>query len=251
MEYIHTTYLLERARDAGALVINDPAALRNMNEKAYTAWFPHCAPPTLVSRRRDDLRAFLAEQGRIVIKPLDGMGGRSIFVVDREDPNRNVIMETLTADQTRYAMAQRYLPEISEGDKRILLIDGRPVDRLLARVPGADDPRGNLVAGAVGEARPLAARDRRIADEVGPELARHGVVFAGLDVIGGFLTEINVTSPTGIRELDAQCGLDIAGELMAVRPGGCSSRPLSSPPAGAKRRRGSIVSRPSARRSGS
>ena len=215
MEFIHTTYMLERAQLAGTLVVNDPVALRNMNEKAYTAWFAQCTPPTLITRRKDDMRAFLAEHGRIVIKPLDGMGGRSVFVVDRNDPNRNVVMETLTADERRYAMAQRYLPEIADGDKRILLIDGEPVERLLARVPGGDDPRGNLVAGATGEARPLSARDRWIADEVGPELARHGVLFAGLDVIGDHLTEINVTSPTGIRELDAQCGLDIADQLMA------------------------------------
>ncbi len=216
MEYVHATYMLQRAEVAGALVVNAPAALRDINEKVATAWFPQCTPPTLISRTHAELRAFLTEHGRIVIKPLDGMGGRSVFVVHEQDPNRNVIMETLTDDQARYVMAQRYIPEIVDGDKRVLLIDGQPVDHLLARVPGGGDHRGNLVAGARGEGRPLGDRERWIASQVGPELARKGVIFAGLDVIGDYLTEINVTSPTGIRELDRQFGLDIAGELMAA-----------------------------------
>ncbi len=216
MEYVHATYILQRAEIAGALVVNSPAALRDINEKVATAWFPQCTPPTLIARRHAQLRAFLGEHRKIVIKPLDGMGGRSVFVVEEHDPNRNVIMETLTDNQTRYVMAQRYVPEITDGDKRVLLIDGQPIDFLLARVPGGGDHRGNLVAGARGEGRPLAARERWIAAEVGPELARKGVIFAGLDVIGDYLTEINVTSPTGIRELDRQFGLKIADQLMSA-----------------------------------
>jgi glutathione synthase len=214
MEYVYTTYVLERAETAGALVVNQPRALRDMNEKAYTAWFSHCTPPTMITRSITRIREFLAEHGRIVVKPLDGMGGRSVFVVDGQEPNRNVIMETITADESRYAVAQRYLPEIRDGDKRILMIDGEPVPKLLARIPAADDTRGNLVMGARGEGRPLSPRDRWIAEQVGPVLKARGVVFAGLDVIGEYLTEINVTSPTGIRELDRAFGLDIAGRLM-------------------------------------
>jgi glutathione synthase len=216
MEYVHATYVLQRAESAGALVVNSPAALRDINEKVATAWFPQCTPATLITRRHAEIRAFLGEHDRIVLKPLDGMGGRSVFVVRADDPNRNVIMETLTENESRFVMAQRYLPEIVDGDKRVLLIEGRPVDFMLARVPGGGDHRGNLVAGARGEGRPLGERERWIASEVGPELARKGVIFAGLDVIGEHLTEINVTSPTGIRELDRQFGLDIAGELMAA-----------------------------------
>ena len=214
MEYVHATYILQRAEIAGSLVVNTPTALRDINEKVATAWFPQCTPATLISRRHAEIRAFLAEHGRIVLKPLDGMGGRSVFVVDSGDANRNVIMETLTDNERRYAMAQRYLPEIVDGDKRVLLINGQPVDYMLARVPGGGDHRGNLVAGARAQGRPLGERERWIAAEVGPTLLRKGVIFAGLDVIGDYLTEINVTSPTGIRELDREFGLDIAGALM-------------------------------------
>jgi len=216
MEYVHATYILQRAEMAGAMVVNAPAALRDINEKVATAWFPQCTPATLISRRHAEIRRFLAEHGRIVLKPLDGMGGRSVFVVGNDDPNRNVIMETLTDNERRYTMAQCYVPEIVDGDKRILLIDGEPVGYMLARVPGDGDHRGNLVAGARAEGRPLGDRERWIAAEVGPELRRKGVIFAGLDVIGGFLTEVNVTSPTGIRELDRQFGLNIADDLMAA-----------------------------------
>ena len=214
MEYVHATYILQRAEMAGCLVVNAPSALRDINEKVATAWFPQCTPATLISRSHAEIRTFLAEHGRIVLKPLDGMGGRSVFVVDQNDSNRNVIMETLTDSERRYTMAQRYVPEIVDGDKRVLLINGQPVDYMLARVPGGGDHRGNLVAGAQGEGRPLGERERWIAAEVGPTLLRKGVIFAGLDVIGDYLTEINVTSPTGIRELDRQFGLDIAGSLM-------------------------------------
>lgn len=211
MEYVYATYVLQRAADAGALVVNRPQALRDMNEKAYTAWFPDCAPDTLITRSMADLKAFLKEHGNIVVKPLDGMGGRSIFVVRKGDNNANVIFETLTDYNQRFAMAQIYIPEISAGDKRILLIDGEPVPYSLARIPSADDNRGNLVMGAKGEGRELSKRDREICERVGPELKRQGVVFAGLDVIGDYLTEINVTSPTGIRELDRLYDLNIAG----------------------------------------
>ena len=214
MEYIYTTYILQLAEERGLLVVNRPSALREINEKAYTAWFAHCTPPTVITRSRADLLDFLAEQSAIVLKPLDGMGGRSVFVVTKGDPNTNVIIETLTHDGARFTMAQRYVPEIADGDKRVLLIDGQPVEYALARIPAPGESRGNLVMGARGEGRELTARDRWLAAEVGPTLADKGVLFAGLDVIGDYLTEINVTSPTGIRELDRQFGIDIAARLL-------------------------------------
>ena len=213
MEYVYTTYILGRAEEAGALIVNRPRALRDMNEKAYTAWFPECAPVTLITRSMHEMKAFLAEHGKIVVKPLDGMGGKSIFVVAAGDNNANVIFETLTEYGTRFAMAQVFIPEISDGDKRILLIDGKPIPHALARIPSADDNRGNLVMGAAGEGRDLSERDRWICDRVGPVLEESGVIFAGIDVIGDYLTEINVTSPTGIRELDRIYDLNIAGTL--------------------------------------
>ncbi len=211
MEYIYTTYILDRAQLAGSLIVNHPQALRDMNEKAYTAWFPQCTPTTLVTRSMDDMRAFLREHGRMVVKPLDGMGGRSIFVIKQGDNNANVIFETLTDFGRRFAMAQAYIPEIKAGDKRILLIDGEPVPYALARIPSADDNRGNLVMGATARAQPLSDQDRRICEIVGPRLREGGVVFAGIDVIGDYLTEVNVTSPTGMRELDTAFDLNIAG----------------------------------------
>lgn len=214
MEYVYSTYILERAEVAGALVVNRPQSLRDMNEKAYTAWFPECSPVTLITRSMADMKAFLIAHRRIVVKPLHGMGGRSIFVVASGDNNANVIFETLTDYGRRYAMAQVYIPEILQGDKRILLVDGEPIPYALARIPSADDNRGNLVMGAVGEGRELSARDRWICSQVGPALKERGVLFAGLDVIGDYLTEINITSPTGIRELDRQFGLNIAGTLL-------------------------------------
>ena len=214
MEYIYTTYILDRAQEQGAIVVNRPQGLRDMNEKAYTAWFPQCCAPTLITRSLGDLDAFLQEHGKIVCKPLDGMGGRSIFVTDLTDKNRQVIFETLTAHGSRYAMAQRYLPEIvTSGDSRVLLVDGEPLPYALARMPSADDNRGNLAAGAQVVGRPLNERDRWLAGEIGPALARRGMLFVGLDVIGGYVTEINVTSPTGIRELDKQFHINI-GELL-------------------------------------
>jgi glutathione synthase len=215
-EYVYATYILERAALAGALVVNRPGSLRDINEKCFTAWFPQCCPPTLVTRSIPGIRDFLREHGRIVVKPLHGMGGRSIFVIAEGDPNANVVCETLTDYGTRYAMAQRYLPEIRDGDKRIILVDGEPVGYALARVPAADDNRGNLVAGATPGVRPLTDRDRWICSQVGPVLRGRGVLFAGLDVIGDYLTEVNVTSPTGIQELRKLAGLDVATDLVTA-----------------------------------
>ena len=214
MEYVYTTYILERARMAGALIVNDPAALRDMNEKVYTAWFPDCTPRTLVTRSMSDIKGFVAEHERVVVKPLDGMGGRSIFVVQKGDNNANVIIETLTDYGKRFALAQVFIPEIEQGDKRILLIDGEAVPHALARVPSGDDYRGNIVAGATATGQPLSDADRRICAEVGPKLRDAGVLFAGIDVIGDYLTEVNVTSPTGVRELDRAFDLNIAGLLL-------------------------------------
>ena len=211
MEYIYTTYVLDRAKLAGALIVNDPEALRNMNEKVFTAWFPDCAPATLITRSMAEMRDFLAEHGHAVFKPLDGMGGRSIFVIRHGDKNANVVFETLTDFGQRFAMAQTYIPEISLGDKRILLMDGEPVPYALARIPSDDDNRGNLVMGAVGKGQELSDRDLEICAHVGPELRENGVIFAGIDVIGDFLTEVNVTSPTGMREIDTQFGINTAG----------------------------------------
>jgi len=213
MEYIYTSYILERAEVAGTLIVNKPQALRDMNEKAYTAWFADCSPLTLISRSMADMKRFVEEHGKIVVKPLDGMGGKSIFVVNQGDDNTNVIIETLTHYGTRFAMAQVFIPEINEGDKRILLIDGEAIPYSLARIPTGDDHRGNLVMGAAAEGRELTARDRWICDAVGPVLREKGVLFCGIDVIGDYMTEINSTSPTGIRELDKIFDLNIAGTL--------------------------------------
>jgi len=211
MEYIYTTYILDRAKQAGAVIMNDPQALRDMNEKFYTSWFPDLAPVTLISRSMDEMRTFLAEHGHVVVKPLDGMGGRSIFVIKHGDKNANVVFETLTDFGRQFAMAQTYIPEISMGDKRILLMDGEPVPYALARIPAADDNRGNLVMGAVGKGQELSDRDREICARIGPILKERDVIFAGIDVIGDYLTEVNVTSPTGMREIDDQFGTNSAG----------------------------------------
>ncbi|HTY48129.1 MAG TPA: glutathione synthase [Steroidobacteraceae bacterium] len=219
MEFVYTTYILERAAEQGALVVNRPQGLRDINEKVFTAWFPEGCAPTLITRDMADMGAFLREHGRIVCKPLHGMGGHSIFVVELHDKNANVIFETLTDYGRRFAMVQRYLPDIATtGDARVLLVDGEPVPYALARIPAPEDNRGNLAAGAQGVGRPLTERDRFLTGLIGPELARRGVLFAGLDVIGGFVTEINVTSPTGIRELDKQFHTDIGALLVqAIR----------------------------------
>jgi glutathione synthase len=215
MEYIYTTYLLERAESAGTLVVNRPQGLRDMNEKAYTAWFPDCCAPTLITREMAAMEAFLAEHGRAVFKPLYSMGGRSIFVVGEGDPNARVVIETLTDGGRRYAIAQRYLPEIAEsGDARILLVDGEPVPHALVRMPASGDHRGNLAAGATAKGRALTERDRWLAARIGPAMRERGMLFVGLDVIGGFVTEINVTSPTGIREIEKMHGHDVGGMLV-------------------------------------
>jgi glutathione synthase len=213
--YLHATYLLECAERAGARVVNRPAALRDFNEKLAIAHFPELIPETLVSCDAGQLRAFVERRGKAVLKPLDGMGGHSIFLVEAGDPNLNVIIETLT-DGRRLALAQQYLPEISDGDKRVLLVHGRPVDYLLARIPGQSDFRGNLARGGRGEGRPLEPSDRAIAEAVGPMLVEHGIEFAGLDIIGERLTEINVTSPTCVRELDRAFGINIISDLFDV-----------------------------------
>ena len=216
-EYVYTTYILERAESAGVLVVNRPQGLRDVNEKVYTAWFPQCCAPTLITRDMGEMAAFLHEHRRIVCKPLHSMGGRSIFVLGEGDLNARVVFETLTDYGQRYALVQRYIPDIVEsGDSRVLLVDGEPVPYVLSRMPSAHDHRGNLAAGATGVARPLNDRDRWLAGEIGPALAEKGMLFVGLDVIGGFVTEINVTSPTGIREIDKQSGTRIGELLMAA-----------------------------------
>lgn len=213
-EYIYATYLLERAETLGAYVINKPQSLRDANEKLFTAWFPQCCAETLVARDPKRIRDFLAEQGEIILKPLDGMGGTSIFHLRKDDPNLSVILETMTQYNCRYVMAQKYLPEIKNGDKRILIVDGEAVSYALARIPAQGETRGNLAAGGNAEGRVLTARDSWIAEQIGPTLREKGLIFVGLDVIGDYLTEINVTSPTCVQELDKQFGLNIAGQLM-------------------------------------
>ncbi len=214
MEYIYATYLLEQAETRGSLIVNRPSALRDANEKLYTSWFPGCAPPTLVSRNYRDFKSFLEKYEDIILKPLGGMGGESIFRLHQGDPNTNVILETLTTKQTRYAMAQKFIPEISAGDKRILVIDGEAIPWALARVPRAGENRGNLAAGGNAHGIELGEHDHWIVNQVAPRLKEAGILFAGLDVIGDYLTEVNVTSPTCIRELDAIYNLNISAVLM-------------------------------------
>ncbi|MCB1747456.1 MAG: glutathione synthase [Gammaproteobacteria bacterium] len=216
MEFVFATYMLERAQADGALVVNDPRSIRDASEKLFTAWFAELCPPTLVTRNKANLRSFLAEHGDIVVKPLDGMGGASVFRVQAGDGNTSVIFETLTELESRYCMAQRYLPAILDGDKRVLVVDGEPVPYALARIPGQGELRGNLAAGGRGVAQPLSAADRAICARVAPELRRRGLLFVGLDVIGDRLTEINVTSPTCVREIEAAYDIDIGGLLMAA-----------------------------------
>lgn len=216
LEYVTATYILERAEDEGCLVVNKPRALRDCNEKFFVSRFAHCAPPTLFARDEASLRAFHAEHGDVIYKPVDGMGGSGIFHVDPSGRNLGAIIEQLSANGTRTIVAQKYLPAIKDGDKRILVIDGEAVPYCLARIPKDGETRGNLAAGGRGEARPLTARDRWIAAEVGPQLRERGLLFVGLDVIGDYLTEINVTSPTCAREIDAAYGTDIGGLAIAA-----------------------------------
>jgi glutathione synthase len=213
-EYIYATYLLERAESMGVYVVNKPQSLRDANEKLFTAWFPQCCAETLVARESARIKSFLQEQGEIILKPLDGMGGTSIFHVRQDDPNLSVILETMTQYNSRYIMAQKYIPEIKAGDKRILMINGEAVPYALARIPAEGESRGNLAAGGRAEGRPLTEQDWWITQQVGPTLKEKGLIFVGLDVIGDKLTEINVTSPTCAQELDRQFGLNITGQLM-------------------------------------
>ncbi len=214
MEYIFTTYLLEWAEDNGVLIVNKPQGLRDANEKLFTTWFPQCMPPTLVTRQRKHIREFLDEQRDIIVKPLDSMGGASVFRLRQSDPNIGVVLETLTDYDARSVMAQRFVPEIVDGDKRILLVDGEPIPHALARIPPPGETRANLAVGGQGHGVDLSERDRWICEQVGPVLNAKGLLFVGLDVIGDFLTEINVTSPTCIRELDAIYEINISAKLM-------------------------------------
>jgi len=214
MEFVYSTYILELAEQQGALIVNKPQALRDCNEKAFCAWFPDVCPDTLISRNAIQFREFLAKHNDIIVKPLDGMGGASIFRIQENSTNIGVILETLTDHGNSYAMAQTFVPEITEGDKRILMIDGEPVPYALARIPARGETRGNLAAGGTGIAQTLSEEDLAIAHRVGPELSKRGIMFAGLDVIGDRLTEINVTSPTCIKEINAQFETNIAGDLL-------------------------------------
>ncbi len=214
-EFIYATYILERAEAKGTLIVNKPQSLRDCNEKLFTAWFPEVTPSTLVTRSKDLIRQFYDQHGDIILKPLDGMGGSSIFRVKQDDPNLSVIIETLTNLGSQYCMAQNFLPQIVDGDKRVLVVDGEPVPYCLARIPKQGETRGNLAAGGRGEARPLSESDWRIARSVAPVLKEKGLIFVGLDIIGDRLTEINVTSPTCIREIEAAFpDVSITGMLM-------------------------------------
>jgi len=213
-EYIYATYLLEQAERLGCYIVNKPQSLRDANEKLFTSWFPQCCADTLVAREPKRFKHFLQQHKEIILKPLDGMGGTSIFHVRENDPNLNVILEIMTEYNSRYIMAQRYIPDIKDGDKRILLVNGEPVPYALARIPSKGETRGNLAAGGRAEGRELTERDLWIANQVGPTLKKKGLVFVGIDVIGEFLTEINVTSPTCVQELDKLFGLNISGQLM-------------------------------------
>lgn len=213
-EFIYATYILERAEEKGTLIVNKPQSLRDCNEKLFTAWFAELTPDTLVTRNAQQIRDFWQEHGDIILKPLDGMGGASIFRVKQEDPNLSVIIETLTEHGNFYCMAQNYLPAIKDGDKRVLVVDGEPVPYCLARIPKSGETRGNLAAGGRGEARPLSESDWEIARRVGPTLKAKGLIFVGLDIIGDKLTEINVTSPTCVREIEAAFPISITGMLM-------------------------------------
>ncbi|MDB2384537.1 glutathione synthase [Endozoicomonas sp.] len=214
MEYIYSTYILEQAEAAGTLVVNKPQSIRDCNEKYFATVFPQCIPPVIVSRSARLIRDFAEKHKDVVLKPLDGMGGASIFRTHPNDPNLSVIIETLTEHGQRQAMVQKFIPDITSGDKRILMIDGEPVPYSLARIPAKGELRGNLAAGGSGIGQPLSERDNWIAHQVGPVLKEKGLVFVGLDVIGDYLTEINVTSPTCIRELDDQFSLNIGDMLM-------------------------------------
>ncbi|HZE11503.1 MAG TPA: glutathione synthase [Burkholderiales bacterium] len=223
VEYVASTWLLELAQGEGAKVFNDPRAVRDHSEKLAIAKYAAFAAPTLVTRLDAQIQEFIDAQGDVVLKPLDGMGGASVFRVAAGDPNRNVIVETLLGDGAKSVMAQRYIPEIREGDKRILLIEGKPVPHCLARIPKPGETRGNLAAGGTGVAKPLSKRDLEIAQALGPELAGQGLFLVGLDVIGDFLTEINVTSPTCFQEITQQTGFNVAGMFLDALEAACKA----------------------------
>lgn len=214
MEYIYTTYLLEMAEKQGCLIVNKPASLRDANEKLFATHFPQCCTDVLVSRNPDKLRSFVDKFQDVILKPLDGMGGQSIFRVNPNDANLSVILETMVNFGQHTVMAQKFIPEITQGDKRILMVNGEAIPYTLARIPAKGETRGNIAAGGTGKAMAITKREQWIANQVGPTLKKMGILFAGLDVIGDYLTEINVTSPTCIREIDAQFNLDIAAQLM-------------------------------------
>ncbi|HIG78848.1 MAG TPA: glutathione synthase [Cycloclasticus sp.] len=214
MNFIYTTYVLEQAEADGVLVVNKPQSLRDANEKLFTAWFPDCCSPTLVTSQAQRIKNFLTEHEDVIVKPLDGMGGASIFRLKKADHNLGVVLETMTNHGKELTMVQRYLPEIKQGDKRILIINGKPVPYALARIPAEGETRGNLAAGGTGEGRELSDRDRWLCEQIGPTLVEKGLFFVGLDVIGDYVTEINVTSPTCVQELDNLYDLNISGLLM-------------------------------------
>lgn len=214
MEYIYTTYLLEMIEQQGSLIVNKPSSLRDANEKLFATQLPQCCTDVLVTRKPEKLRDFIKQHKDVILKPLDGMGGQSIFRVSPTDANLSVILETMLNFGKHTVMAQKFIPEITEGDKRILMVNGEAIPYTLARIPAKGETRGNIAAGGTGVAMPITKRELWIANEVGPRLKEMGILFAGLDVIGDYLTEINVTSPTCIREIDAQFNLDIASQLM-------------------------------------
>ena len=229
IQYVFSTYVLEQAQRQGTVVVNDPQGLRDANEKAFLAWFPDCVPATMIARSLEQMREFISQHNQVVVKPLDMMGGRSVFATSIEDGNHNVIFETVSDYGRRYTMLQEYIPEIAtSGDRRILLIDGRPIPFALARIPSAGDHRGNMDAGARVEVHPLTDREQSICNQIGPRLREKGLLFAGIDIIGDYMTELNVTSPTGIRELERETGLPIAGQLFDAIESSVQSNQRSS-----------------------
>jgi len=212
-DYLYSTHILEQAEAEGVLVVNKPQSLRDANEKLFASWFPECIPPTLVSANMEQLKTFIQEHRDTILKPLDAMGGSSIFRVKHDDPNISVILESMTEFGQHHIMAQTFIPEIKAGDKRVLIINGEPIDYTLARIPAEGETRGNIAAGGTGVGMPITERERWLCQQIAPRLKEKGLYFVGLDVIGDYITEINVTSPTCIRELDAQFDLNIAGTL--------------------------------------
>lgn len=215
MKFLYALHLLGYAKRAGVLVVNDPESVKNCNEKLFATEFPHLMTPTVVSQKQSHIREFIKTHQDVIVKPLDGMGGMGIFRLTTDNPNIGSTLELLTQNETLPIMAQKFIPEIKDGDKRILIVGGKPVDYCLARIPQKGETRGNLAAGGTGVAMPLSDKERALANEVAPKLLEKGLYFVGLDVIGGYITEINVTSPTCVREIDGQCGTQIAVDFVA------------------------------------